>query len=57
MKKFGRYAILAFVLFYIIVFRESAVTILQGAWHDVDSVAHALGQFINRLTGDKSTST
>jgi hypothetical protein len=57
MKKFWRYAALAFVLFYIIVFRDSAVSILQGTWHDVDSIAHSLGQFLNRLSGDKSNST
>jgi hypothetical protein len=57
MSKFWRYVLVAFLLFYVIVFRESAVSILQGAWHDVDSIAHSLGQFLNRLTGDKSNST
>lgn len=57
MSKFWRYVILAFVAFYIIVFRDSAVSILQGAWHDLDSIAHSLGQFLNRLTGDKSNAT
>jgi hypothetical protein len=57
MNKFWRYVILAFIAFYIIVFKDSAVSILQGAWHDVDSIAHSLGDFLNRLTGDKSNST
>jgi hypothetical protein len=57
MKKFWRYVILAFVVFYILVFKDSAVSILQGTWHNVDAFAHSLGDFLNRLTGDKSTST
>ncbi len=57
MKKFWRYAILAFVVFYIIVFKDRAVAILQGTWHDVDSIAHSLGDFLNRLSGDKSNSS
>jgi hypothetical protein len=57
MKKFWRYAALAFVIFYILVFTDSAVSIVQGAWHDLDSIAHSLGHFLNQLTGDKSTST
>ncbi len=57
MNKFWRYVILAFIAFYVIVFKDSAVSILQGAWHDVDSIAHSLGDFLNRLTGDKSSST
>ncbi len=54
MKKFWRYAALAFVIFYILVFPDSAVSIVQGAWHDLNSIAHSLGHFLNRLTGDKS---
>ncbi len=54
MKKFWRYAILAFVVFYILVFPDSSVSILQGAWHNLVTFAHALGDFLNRLTGDKS---
>jgi hypothetical protein len=57
MKKFWRYAALAFVLFYIIVFTDSAVSILQGAWHDINYIAHSLGRFLNRLSGDKSNAT
>ncbi len=54
MSKFWRYVIVAFVVFYILVYTDSAVAILQGAWHDLDSIAHSLGQFLNRLSGDKS---
>ena len=54
MSKFWRYVIVAFVVFYILVFTDSAVAILQGAWHDLDSIAHSLGHFLNRLSGDKS---
>ena len=57
MSKFWRYVIVAFVIFYILVFTDSAVSILQGAWHDLDSIAHSLGHFLNRLSGDKSNST
>jgi hypothetical protein len=57
MSKFWRYVIVAFVVFYVIVYRDSAVSILQGAWHDLDSLAHSLGGFLDRLTGDKSSST
>jgi hypothetical protein len=57
MKKFWRYAALAFVIFYILVFTDSAVAILQGAWHDLDSIAHSLGHFLNSLTGNKSSAT
>jgi hypothetical protein len=57
MKKFWRYAALAFVIFYILVFTDSAVSIIQGAWHDLTSIAHSLGRFLNQLTGDKSSST
>ena len=41
--------------FYIIVFRDSAVSILQGTWHDLDSIAHSLGQFLNRLSATSPT--
>ena len=57
MSKFWRYVIVAFVVFYILVFTNSAVAILQGAWHDLDSIAHSLGQFLNRLSGDKSSTS
>src|ERR1700760_1888213 len=57
MSKFWRYVILAFVVFYIVVFKDSAVSILQGTWHNLDHFAHSLGDFLNRLTGDKSSST
>lgn len=56
-KKLVSYAGLAFVIFYAIVFTDSAVAISHGVWNDTVSVAHGIGQFINRLSGSKSSAT
>jgi hypothetical protein len=57
MPKYLRYALLAFVAFYIIAFRDSSVSILTWTWDQIYSIAHSLGRFLDKLTGDKSNST
>ncbi len=56
-KKLITVAVVAFACFYAVVFTASAVSLCHGAWHDVVSIAHGIGSFLNRLSGSKSSST
>lgn len=49
MKKYLSWAVIAFVIFYLLTSPHGAARIVHGAWGDLTSWAHSLSSFVNSL--------